>query len=103
MRGYSGRVQGRRSFGSVAVIGLLITFVGLGTVGVLATTGLVRFPWQHRKIEPVAPGMVRVWEAPAGFRPLRVSPGKIWLTRRPVSANPGRSRRQGSSGCYPVD
>jgi Flp pilus assembly protein CpaB len=47
----------------VAVIGLLITFVGLGTVGVLATTGLVRFPWQHRKIEPVAPGMVRVWEA----------------------------------------
>ncbi len=61
MRGYSGRVQGRRSFGSVAVIGLLITFVGLGTIGILDATGIVRFPWQHRKIEPVAPGMVRVW------------------------------------------
>ena len=42
------------------MIGLLLVLVGAGTIGVLQASGWVRFPWQHRGIEPIAPGMVRL-------------------------------------------
>src|ERR1700719_1569136 len=60
MRSFGNRPRGRRSLGTTLLIGLLLIFVGVGTVGILQASGWVHFPWQHRGIDPVAPGMVRL-------------------------------------------